>query len=109
MGLVVDSELPAYLGLNALSLSLTGYASAGVWSRLVKANLLVQCLILFGASLMHDSIYYIVYYRNHMEMFVRFIARQGVLGAAYTAAIGAVIFAIARVRDWRAIAGDLHG
>jgi rod shape-determining protein MreD len=109
MGLVVDSELPAYLGLHALALSITGYVSAGVWSRLVRANVLVQCVILFGASIIHDSIYYVVYYRNHMEMFGRFIVSQGVLGAVYTAALGALVFAIARVKDWRSVAGDVHG
>ena len=108
-GFVADSELPEYLGLNALALSVTGYVSGGVWDHLVRANLFVQCLVLFGASLLHDVIYYVVYYRNHMDMFLRFVTRYGLLGGLYTAAFGIVIFALARAKGWRTIAGGTHG
>ena len=105
VGLVVDSELPEYLGLNALALSALGYLSGGTWDHLVRANVLVQCAVLFAASLAHDAIYYLVYYRNHVDMFARFMARYGLLGGLYTAALGVVIFVLARTRGWRAIAG----
>ena len=104
-GLVVDAELPEYLGLNALALSAIGYLSGGTWDHLVRANVTVQCAVLFGASLAHDAIYYMVYYRNHLDLFWRFILRYGLLGGAYTVAVGVVIFLIARMRGWRAIAG----
>jgi len=106
IGLVADSELPDYLGLHALSLSLTGYVTAGLWDHLVKSNVLMQCAILFSASLLHDAIYYFGYYRNHLDLFGRFFVRYGLLGAAYTAALGALIYLVARWRQWEAIVGD---
>jgi len=105
-GLVADSELPDYLGLHALSLSLTGYMTASLWDHLVKSNVLVQCAILFGASLLHDTIYYVGYYRNHIDMFGPFFVRYALLGAAYTAALGALVYVVARWRHWGAIVGD---
>lgn len=104
-GLVVDAELPEYLGLNALALSAIGYLSGGTWDHLVRANLTVQASVLFAASLAHDVVYYLVYYRNHLDMFWRFMLRYGLLGAVYTAALGVIIFLLARMRGWRAIAG----
>jgi rod shape-determining protein MreD len=108
MGLVVDSELPEYLGLNALALSALAYLSGGTWDHLVRANVLVQCAVLFAASLAHDAIYYLVYYRNHLDLLWRFMARYGLLGGLYTAVLGVLVFTLARARGWRAIAGDPH-
>ncbi|MFH1502501.1 MAG: rod shape-determining protein MreD [Candidatus Eisenbacteria bacterium] len=105
MGLIADSEMAEYLGLNALALAIVGFLSAGTWDHLVRGNVFVQCAVLAAATVIHDAIYYLVYYRNHLDMFWRFIARYGLLGGLYTAALGAVVFAIARARGWRAIAG----
>jgi rod shape-determining protein MreD len=105
MGLIADSEMAEYLGLNALALAIVGFLSAGMWDHLVKGNLFVQCAVLLVATLAHDSIYYLVYYRNHLDMFWHFIARYGLMGGLYTAALGAVVFGIARARGWGAIAG----
>jgi rod shape-determining protein MreD len=106
VGLVVDSELPEYLGLHALALAAVGYVTGGVWDHLVRGSLFVQCTLVFGASLLHDAIYYLAYYRNHLEMLGPFMVRQGVLGAVYTALFGAVVFGLARLAGWRAIAHD---
>jgi rod shape-determining protein MreD len=108
LGLAADAEMPEYMGLNALALSATAYATSGLWSHLVRTNVWVQCLVLFAASLMHDTIYYLFYYRNHLDMFGRFLVRFGVPGALYTAAFGSLVFLIARVRHWRAVAGGAH-
>lgn len=105
MGLVADSEMSEYLGLHALALAVVGYLSGGVWDHLVRGNVFVQCGVLLAASLAHDAIYYLVYYRNHLDMFSRFVGRYGLMGGLYTAALGALVFAIARARGWRAIAG----
>lgn len=106
VGLVVDSELPEYLGLHALALSVVGYVTGGVWDHLVRGNVFVQCTLIFGASLLHDVIYYVVYYRNHLDMLGPFLWRYGIPGAGYTAVFGAVIFAVARAAGWRSIAHD---
>jgi rod shape-determining protein MreD len=105
LGLIVDAEQPDYLGLHALSLSLIGFASAAAWEHLIRGSLFVQICVLFGAALTHDIVYYVVYYRNHLDMFARFFVRFGLLGAAYTAAFAVVIHVLARVYTWRAIAG----
>jgi len=105
-GLVVDSELPEYLGLHALALSAVGYVTGGVWDHLVRGNVFVQCTLVFGASLLHDVVYYLVYYRNHLDMLGPFLLRYGVPGALYTAVFGAVVFVLARLAGWRAIAHD---
>ncbi len=105
LGLIVDAEQPEYLGLHALSLSVIGFASAAAWEHLVRGSLFVQISVLFGAALAHDLMYYVVYYRNHLDIFARFFVRFGIIGAAYTAAFTVVIFVLARARMWRAIVG----
>ncbi len=106
MGLVADTELPEYLGLNALAMAAIGYVSAGIWDHLVRTNVFVQCVVLFACSMLHDAVYYVVYYRNHLEMYGRFMLRYGALGGLYTALLGAAVFGLAKVKRWRTIAGD---
>lgn len=106
VGLVADAELPEYLGLHALALSAVGYVTGGIWEHLVRGNVLVQCTLIFGASLLHDVIYYVVYYRNHIDMLGPFLWRYGIPGALYTAVFGAVLFALAKAAGWRSIAHD---
>ena len=101
MGLVADSELPEYIGLNALALAITGYVVSRLLDHLVKANIFVQCTVIAGATLLHDLIYYVVYYRNHLDLFGHFFAHQALLGAAYTAMLGAVIYAVGRAVNWK--------
>lgn len=108
LGLAADAEVPEYMGLNALALSATAYATSGLWSHLVRTNVFVQCLVLFAGSLLHDIIYYFFYYRNHLDMLGRFLVRFGVPGGLYTAAFGGLIFLIARSKNWRAVAGGAH-
>jgi len=109
MGLVADSEMPEYLGLHALALGVIAYTCAGVWDRLVKTNVLVQCGVLLVAAMVHDVIYYGVYYRNHLDMLARFLVRVSVPGAIYTAALGALVFVVAARRGWRTFTGDARG
>ena len=105
VGLVLDADHPEYLGLHALALSLIGFASAVAWERLVRGSLFVQCSVLFVSALLHDVIYYGVYYRNHLDIFGRFLMRFSLAGALYTAAFAVVVFALARVQRWRSISG----
>jgi len=109
MGLIADAEMPEYLGLHAFSLAVVGFLSAGIWDHLVRSNVFVQCAVLLVATLLHDSVYYLVYYRNHLDMYVRFLARYGLLGALYTAALGVLVFGLARARGWRSISGGFTG
>jgi rod shape-determining protein MreD len=105
VGLAADAEIPEYLGLHALALSLTAFAMSGLWTRLVRSNVFVQMLVLLAASLAHDAIYYLFYYRDHLDLFARFLLRFGLAGGLYTAALGGVVYLVARRRNWRAIAG----
>lgn len=105
IGLIIDSEFPEYIGLNALALSAIGYVSALAWEHLVKGSIFVQIAVIFGASLMHDVIYYAVAYRNHFDMFWRFLMRYGLLGGAYTALFAACVYVIASALRWRHIVG----
>ena len=91
--------------LTLITLAVVGFLSAGIWDHLVRSNIFVQCAVLLVATLMHDAIYYLIYYRNHLDMYLRFLARYGILGGLYTAALGALVFGLARARGWRAIAG----
>jgi len=108
MGLIADSELPEYLGLNALALAITGYLASRILDHLVKANIFVQCTVIAGATLLRDVIYYVVYYRNHLELFGRFLVHQGLLGAVYTAVLGALIYALARALNWKGVTSGSH-
>ncbi|MBD3367839.1 MAG: rod shape-determining protein MreD [Candidatus Eisenbacteria bacterium] len=109
MGVASDADIPSYLGLNALALSITGLATFRVWNHLVRASVLVQCAVIFAATLLHDVIYYLGYYRNHLDMFGRFIIRYSIPGALYTAAIGVVIYALARALGLREVSGGSLG
>jgi rod shape-determining protein MreD len=104
LGLIVDSEQHAYLGLHALALSLIGFACAAAWEHLVRGSLFVQISVIFCAVLAHDIIYYVAYYQ-YLDMFGRFFVRFGLLGAAYTAAFAVPLHAMAQIRGWRAITG----
>ena len=105
MGLMTDSELPEYLGLNALALSVTAFAAASLLDRLVKSHILVQCSVIFGAILLRDTIFYTVYYRGSVDIFGLLLLRYSLIGAGYTVAIGLIIHFIARLATWRAITG----
>jgi len=105
VGLVVDSEQPEYLGLHALALSAVGFACAFAWEHLFRGSVFVQMSLLFGAALAHDLIFYVVYYRNHVDMFARFMGRFGLAGAAYTAALALLLYVLARALGWRSIVG----
>jgi len=108
MGLMVDSELPEYLGLNALALSITAFLSASLLDRLVKSQVLVQCSVIFGATLLRDIIFYGVYYRGSLDIFGHFMIRYSLIGAGYTVALGLLINIIARFANWRVITGALR-
>ncbi|MCD4690854.1 rod shape-determining protein MreD [bacterium] len=103
MGVVADAELPHYLGLNALALAITGFLAARLLDHLVKTSIFVQCTVIAGATLLHDAVYYIVYYRNHLDLFGHFFLHEALLGAAYTAALGAVVYAVVRASNWRTV------
>lgn len=105
-GLVVDSQLPEYLGLNALALCVTGYAASFVWKHLVRVSIVVQIAILFAATLLRDTIYYTIYYRHHLDMFGALIVRHAVLGGLYTALAGALIYTVCRFRRWEGLRSD---
>ncbi len=105
MGLMVDSELPEYLGLNALALAITAFVAASLLDRLVKSHVLVQCCVVFGAIVLRDTIFYTAYYRGSIDIFGHLLLRYSLVGAAYTVAIGLVIHVIARLANWRAITG----
>jgi len=108
VGLAADAEVPEYLGLHAFALSVAAFAMSGLWTRLVRSNVLVQMVVLFSASMAHDAIYYLFYYRNHLDLFARFLLRFGVAGGLYTAALGGIVYLVARARNWRSIAGAAH-
>jgi len=109
MGVASDADIPTYLGLNALALSVTGLATERVWNHLVRASLLVQCAVIFAATMLHDVIYYLGYYRNHLDLFGRFIIRYSIPGAIYTAVLGVLIFAVAKLLGAREVSGGTLG
>ncbi len=108
MGLTVDSELPEYFGLNALALSITAFVSASLLDRLVKSNILVQCSVIFGGTLLRDVIFYAAYYRDSLDIFGHVFVRYSLIGAGYTVAVGLLIHVMARLANWRAITGALR-
>jgi rod shape-determining protein MreD len=107
-GLIIDSQTPGYLGLNALALSVTGYATARTWDHLVRANVLVHCSVLFFATLLRDAIYYLIRDSQGVGAAAGVILRHSLLGALYTAAIGGAMLAIWRARGGEGLAGDVR-
>ncbi len=94
VGLLQDLFNPAFLGLNALTKSLVGFALGQIGTKTVPENsLFLLCVFLF-AALGHDFVYLLFYSgRDLGNLFAMFFS-TAVPSALYTAIFGVVVHKI---------------
>ena len=91
-GILLDTYDPQALGVNALTNSLIGFAVGYSRVGVVAEDLRVQVLILFLASLLHDTVYYTLYALSTPSVILPMVARYGLGSAVYTACVGTILF-----------------
>ena len=91
-GILQDIYLPADLGINALVKSLIGAGLGYSHARMVDDSIQAQTVLVFVAVILHDLIYYLIYYLGSSADLPFEVIN--ILGrAVYTSLISAVFFA----------------
>lgn len=94
VGVLQDLFNPSYLGLNALTKSLVGFAMGRAGAQTERDNPLFLIAVFGVAALAHDFVYLLFFARFHMSEFALTWLTVGVPSALYTAVVGAVIHAL---------------
>jgi len=90
VGLLVDLGNPGYLGLNALTKSLVGYAG-GRLGAATSPGTVVLVFVIFLAAFGHDVVYFLVYLWPRVDSAMVSIFTNGLPSALYTAVAGIVV------------------
>jgi rod shape-determining protein MreD len=90
VGVAVDLGNPGYLGLNALTKCLLGFAS-GRLGAAASPGLLVLLVIFFAAALGHDIVYLLVYLWPNVGGALLTVLTNALPSAVYTALAGIVV------------------
>ena len=93
VGLAQDLTNPAFLGLNALTKSLLGYAAGSLRDHLNAANAAAQAAVLFAAVLAHDVVYLTIYTQLALSELLLALWTRSLPTALYTALVGVWAFA----------------
>lgn len=89
-GFLVDLGNPSYLGLNALTKSLVGYAG-GRLGATASPGTLVLLFVIFLAAFGHDVVYFLVYLWPRVDSALVSILANALPSAIYTALAGIVV------------------
>ncbi len=90
LGFAVDMGNPAYLGLNALSKTVVGYA-VGRLGAATSPGTAVLFGVFLVAALAHDVVYYVVYLWPRIDGAAASIVTVALPSALYTAVVGIVV------------------
>ena len=88
VGLAQDLTNPAFLGLNALTKSLLGYASGSMREQLNASNPVAQAAVLFVAVLAHDLVYLTIFTHLALSELLLGLWTRSLPTALYTALVG---------------------
>jgi len=99
-GFLLDIYSPETMGVNSLANSLVGFAVGYSRIGVVAEDLQVQALIIFLATLLHDTIFFFLYAISDIANMFYLIFRHGIGTALYTACLGAGLSFIT-ARFWR--------
>jgi rod shape-determining protein MreD len=94
VGVLQDLFNPSYLGLNALTKSLVGYAMGRAGAQTERDNPLFLIAVFGVAALAHDLIYLLFFTGFHMGKFALSFVTIAIPSAVYTAVVGAVVHAL---------------
>jgi len=93
IGLAQDLTNPAFLGLNALTKSLVGWAAGSLRGQLNTGSLPLHAATLFAAVMAHDLVYWTLFTRLALADLFASLATRSLPTAVYTAAVGMWILA----------------
>jgi rod shape-determining protein MreD len=94
VGILQDLFNPAFLGLNALTKSLVGYAMGRAGAQTERDNPLFLVAVFGAAALAHDFVYLLFFTQFNLGKFILTWLSVGVPSAVYTAVVGAVVHAL---------------
>ena len=97
-GFLIDVYNPEFMGVNAMSNAVVGFAVGYSRSGIVAEDLRVQVLILLIAGLIHDLLYFALSSGSDPLNMVTAFFRYGVGTAAYTSLIGMMIVCLVSIR-----------
>lgn len=94
-GLLQDVYSPAPLGLNALCKSIIGFLVGYTRGGIIEESLLARGFIIFGATIFHDLVYFLIFSWKDLRDYFTLILRYTLPAAAYTTLVGVILFQIA--------------
>jgi len=94
VGLLQDLFNPSFLGLNALTKSLVGYAMGRAGAQTERDNPLFLIAFFGIAALAHDFVYLLFFTGFHVGKFALAWVTISIPSALYTAVVGAIVHAI---------------
>lgn len=104
VGLLLDVEQPASIGMNALALSLTGFSVGRVGRALDRGNPIVQGVLLFLAALVADTLRMIWLSSSGSGSLLTLWFRYALPGALYTVILiplcSRAVSALLGRKDW---------
>ena len=91
IGFLQDVYTPEYLGFNALTMSIIGFALGFVRERITVEKGAVRLLLTFFACIVHDGFYLMLYTHFDFSAWMYLMFRASLAGAVYTSIL-AVVF-----------------
>jgi len=90
VGFLVDLSNPGYLGLNALTKSLLGFAAGGLGAA-ASPGVLVLAIVFFVGALAHDFVYLLIYMWPGVGGALLTVVTRALPSALYTAVAGIAV------------------
>jgi rod shape-determining protein MreD len=90
VGFLVDLSNPGYLGLNALTKTLLGFAAGGLGAA-TSPGVLVLAVVFFAAALAHDILYLLIYLWPGVGGALLTVVTNALPSAIYTALAGITV------------------
>jgi rod shape-determining protein MreD len=94
VGILQDLFNPSFLGLNALTKSLAGYAFGRVGAQIDRDNPLFLVGLFGVAALAHDFVYLLFFTGLHMGKFFLMWVTVSIPSALYTALVGGIVHTV---------------
>ena len=94
VGILQDLFNPSFLGLNALTKSLAGYALGHVGAQTERDNPLFLAGLFGVAALAHDFVYLLFFTGLHLGKFFLMWVTVSVPSAVYTALVGGIVHTV---------------
>jgi len=91
-GIIQDSFSYTYFGLHALAKTVIGFAIGKVRHSFFSNKYLVQATIIITSKIIHDVIFYMIYFSRGEESFWRQMIFHTAPSAFYTCILGVALF-----------------